>query len=105
MGLNALYKTEKQQMIRMNNFFCGLHYLVGLAECTDKALSMWEFSLLSDNAASPPSSSSTQRLVHTACKAFHHYGSQQCGTSTLFRSYEGTRYIQKTFGTICREPL
>ena len=82
-----LTKTEKQQMTRMNNFFCGLHYLVGLAECTDKALSMWEFSLLSDNAASPPSSSSTQRLVRTACKAFHHRGSQQCGTSTLFRSY------------------
>ena len=82
-----LTKTEKQQMTRMNNFFCGLHYLVGLAEYTDKALSMWEFSLLSDNAASPPSSSSTQRLVRTACKAFHHRGSQQCGTSTLFRSY------------------
>ena len=57
-----LTKIEKQQMTRMNNFFCGLHYLVGLAESTDKTLSMWEFSLLSDN--------STQTLVCTACKAF-----------------------------------
>lgn len=49
-------------MTRMNNFFCGLHYLVGLAESTDKTLSMWELSLLSDN--------STQTLVCTVCKAF-----------------------------------
>lgn len=49
-------------MTRMNNFFCALHYLVGLAESTDKTISMWEFSLLSDN--------STQTLVCTACKAF-----------------------------------
>ena len=32
-------------------------------------------------------SSGTQRLIRTACKAFHHRGSQQCGSSTLIRSY------------------
>ena len=32
-------------------------------------------------------SSAAQRLIRSACKAFHHKGSQQCGTSTLFRSY------------------
>lgn len=67
-------------------FFRGLHYVVGLAECADKAVNMWEISILSDQIA-PQGSSGTQRLVRTACKAFHHRGSQQCGTSTLFRSY------------------
>ena len=32
----------KGQMTRMNNFFCGLHYLVGLAECTDETIKLWE---------------------------------------------------------------
>ena len=82
-----LTTAEKQQLTRMNNFFCGLHFLVGLAESADKTLTLWESSLLSDDISSPPSSSSTQKLIRAACKSFHHRGSQQCGTSTLFCSY------------------
>ena len=29
-------------------------------------------------------SSGTQRLIRTACKAFHRKGSQQCGSYALF---------------------
>lgn len=47
---------------------------------------MWEANCCSD-LEPPAGSSGTQRLVRTACKAFHHRGSQQCGSSTLFRSY------------------
>lgn len=42
-----LSATEKQQQIHMNNFCCGLHYLVGIAESTDQSLiKVWEFSLV-----------------------------------------------------------
>ena len=75
---------EKEQLTRMNNFFCGLHYIVGLAECAEATLKVWEAQSTEEGT---PNSSSTQRLVRTACKAFHHRGSQQCGTSTLFRAY------------------
>lgn len=83
---DEMAEFEKEQMTRMNNFFCGLHYLVGLAECTDEAIKLWEC-----NNSIPEyelsSVSGTQQLIRTACKAFHHAGSQQCGSSTLFRSY------------------
>ena len=82
---DELSDVEREQMTCMNNFFCGLHYLVGLAECSDKTISFWESSSCDNKLSS--GSSAAQRLIRSACKAFHHKGSQQCGTSTLFRSY------------------
>lgn len=74
---------EKEQLTRMNNFFCGLHFLVGLADSAEEALKQWEAQCLGELVTS----SGTQRLVRTACKAFHHRGSQQCGCSASFRTY------------------
>jgi len=79
-----LTPIEKDQMICMNNFFCGLHFVVGLADTAEEVLKKWESQSLSTNI---PGSSGTQRLVRTACKVFRHKGSQQSGCSTLFRSY------------------
>ena len=39
--------------------------------------------------------SGTQRLVRTACKAFHHKESQQSGSSALFRTYLKQHKFQK----------
>ena len=33
---------QRDQIIRMNNFFCGLHFLVGLAESAEATLALWE---------------------------------------------------------------
>ena len=77
--------VDKDEMTQMNNFFCGLHYLVGLAECSGEAIKLWEANSISESERS--GSSGTERLVRTACKAFHHRGSQQSGSSTLSRSY------------------
>ena len=74
---------EKEQLTRMNNFFCGLHFLVGLADSAEEALKQWEAQCLGEFVTS----SGTQRLVRTACKAFHHRGSQQSGCSASFRTY------------------
>ena len=80
-------EIERDQLTSMNNFFCGLHYLVGLADSADEVLKKWEMQSSSSVNARLDSSSGTQRLVRTACKAFHHRGSQQCGSSLLFRTY------------------
>jgi E1A/CREB-binding protein len=74
---------EKEQLTRMNNFFCGLHFLVELAKSAEEALILWEAQCLDTSV----SSSGTQRLIRTACKAFHHRGSQQSGCSASFRTY------------------
>ena len=68
--------------MRMNNF-CGLHFLFGLADSAEEALKQWEAQCLGEFVTS----SGTQRLVRTACKAFHHRGSQQSGCSASFRTY------------------
>ena len=85
-------EMEKEQLTRMNNFFCGLHYLVGLADTAEESLKLWEAHTTSKEIVT---SSGTQRLVRTACKAFHHRGSQQCGSSTMFRTYLRKQGIHK----------
>ena len=67
----------------MNNFFCGLYFLVGLADAAEEVLKQWE----AQCGESSDGCSGTQRLVRTACKAFHHRGCQKSGLSLLFRTY------------------
>lgn len=82
-----LSNEEKEQLTRMNNFFCGLHFLVGLADSAEEALKQWEAQELSNSAMSSSTSSGTQRVIRTACKGFHLRGSQQAGCAASFRTY------------------
>ena len=52
-------ENEREHLTRVNNFFCGLHYIVGLADCAEEALKAWE----NDNIPQEASGSGTQRLV------------------------------------------
>ena len=88
---DIMSENERKQLTRVNNFFCGLHYLVGLADCAEEALKAWE----EDNIAQETSGSGTQRLIRTACKAFHHRGSQQCGSYYMFHAYLKGKGIHK----------
>ena len=91
---SELSNPERDQFTRMNNFFCGLHFLVDLADSAEATLSLWE---MTHELPGCRNSSGTQRLIRTACKAFHARGSQlQAGCSSQFhaflRSKELTRY-------------
>ena len=33
---------EKEQLTRMNNFYCGLHFLVALADTAEATVKIWE---------------------------------------------------------------
>ena len=88
-----LTRAEREQLMRVNNFFCGLHFLVGLADCAEETLKVWEAKSVVQKESS--GSSGTQRLVRTACKAFHHKGSQQCGSYSLFHTYLKGKDIHK----------
>ena len=91
-GWNEASEMEKEQLTRMNNFFCGLHFLVGLADCAEATLKLWEETYELHVSGK---SSGTQRLVRTACKSFHARGSQQAGCSTQFRAYLRNRGVDK----------
>ena len=85
-------ETEKEQLTQMNNFFWGLHFLVGLADCAEATVKLWEATY---ELPASEQSSGTQRLIRTACKAFHARGSQQAGCSVQFRAYLQTKSVDK----------
>ena len=91
-GWMDLTTEERDQIARMNNFFCGLHFLVALADIAESTLALWESV---DSGDDPGTSSGTQRLIRTACKAFHYRGSEQAGCSTHFRAYLRQKGIHK----------
>ena len=39
---NEMTEVEKKQLTRMNNFFGGLHFLVGLSESPEETVKLWE---------------------------------------------------------------
>ena len=66
--------------------------MVGLADCADAILKLWEET---HELPFGNKSSGTQQLVRTACKSFHARGSQQAGCSTQFRAYFEVRASTK----------
>lgn len=98
-GWLVMSDSEREHFTRMNNFFCGLHFLVALADSAEATLKVWESTYESDLCVCAntcnSSSSGTQRLIRTACKAFHARGSQQAGCSTYFRAYLRSKGIDK----------
>ena len=93
-GWEQMVDAEREQLTRMNNFFCGLHFLVGLADATEATLNIWE-STVDDSSNQGKTCSGIQRLIRTACKAFHQRGSEQAGCSTHFRTYLRHKGINK----------
>ena len=92
-GWEAMTVQERDQLTVMKNFYCGLHFLVGLADAADETLKVWESTIEDENEQ--VTSSGTQRLIQTACKSFHHRGSEQAGCSTHFRDYFRRKGITK----------
>ena len=75
----------------MNNF-CGLHFLVALADAAEATLAVWECIDTDDGTTCSPSGTC---LIRTACKSFHYRGSEQAGCSTHFRAYLRQKGIHK----------
>ena len=94
-GWEQMSEGEREQLTRMNNFFCGLHFLVSLADGAEETVKLWESTIEEGTDAPGGRSSSTQNFVRTACKAFHHRGSEQAGCSTHFRAYLRRKGISK----------
>ena len=73
---DILDDDERSKVTRMNDLFCGLHYIVGLADQAEEALKVWD-KLLHDDAKVDSLSqgryskgeSGTLRLLRKVCKA------------------------------------
>ena len=82
--------TERASVSKMNNFFCGLHFLVAFADVSSETLRQWE-SLHSGDILS--SESGTIQLIRTACKAIQKQCSEQAGCHIMFRAYVHTQGV------------
>ena len=99
---DAMSKIEQEQTTRLNNFFCGLHFITGLADTAEAVLKEWEATVTTStltkslqNRGFFSSESGTQRLVRTACKALHKRGSEQAGCPVQFSTFLRGKGITK----------
>ena len=95
-----LSSEDQQSISSLNNFFCGLHLLVGIADVSSSTLLQWEATHFSEDPAGAgvlvrKSESGTVRLIRTACKAFSKHGCEQSGVYQSFTTYLLSNNITK----------
>ena len=71
-----LYAKQKKCITGVNNFYCGLHFLVGLADQAEDSLKLWESLLFGkakigslNHGEYSEGESGTLCLIHTICKS------------------------------------
>ena len=95
--------NEKEQFANMNNFFCGLHYLVGLADYTSTAIQAWEKMIFGEDKVGAEAVAGvhsegecgTVRLVRTVCKSVQDRGCEKSGKPLQFRTFLRAKGIVK----------
>ncbi|XP_065893139.1 uncharacterized protein [Dysidea avara] len=99
---NEMNTDEQQSIGTLNNFFCGLHLLVGMADTASSALLQWEQAHFEEcvGASALPNSfkkseSGVIRLVRTACKALCKHASEQSGVYQPFTSFLKSKGINR----------
>ena len=98
-----LGEDEQQGISTLNNFFCGLHLLVGMADVASSTLLQWELTHFEGTVGAAAlfgsttrqSESGIVRLVRTACKALCKHGSEQSGVYQPFTAFLATNSIKK----------
>ena len=93
---SSLSAEEQGELGCLNNFFCGMHVIVGMADVASSTLLQWETSHfqssgVESNQHGPQfvkkSESGTVRLIRTACKALSKHGSEQSGVYQPFTNF------------------
>ena len=92
-GWNSLSEVDQNKMKSINNYFCGLHYMVGLADQSEGTLKVFEKLLydeklvgsLAHGGYSKGGESGTLRLIRTLCKAVQERGCEKSGRMVDFQ--------------------
>ena len=92
---------EQQSISTLNNFFCSLHLLIGMAD-TASTLLQWERSHFEGSVGAATlfggvkkSESGIKRLVRTACKALCKHGREQSGMYQRFTVFLKSKGMKK----------
>ena len=92
-NFEQMEENEKAAVSKMNNFFCGLHTLVHMADVSSKSLLEVEKGHFNEQVPihnpsfKKAGQSGTVRLVLTACKAFAKRGDQKNGCHSNFVTF------------------
>ena len=95
-GWSQLNESQQNKISNMNDFFCGLHFIVGMADQAEAALKVFD-SLLYKNPQAVGSlrpkrgigkgESGTLRLIRTVCKAVQAKGCEKSGRAVQFLTF------------------
>ena len=88
---HKLPKEDQQSQGNVNEFFCGLHFLVGLADQAEACLKLWENVLFKGqdigslaHGGYSNGESGTLCLIRIVCKAVSHRGCEKSGRMISF---------------------
>ena len=93
-----LSTQEQESLSKVNEFFCGLHFIVGLADQADASLKVYEKigygadSNSSLNNGFPTSESGTTRFIRICCKAVQERGCEKSGKMIQFSTWLKEQY-------------
>ena len=104
-GWRDISDDDKQAMSSMHNLFCGMHYVVNMAETVSEALKLYEklylngglagAALLAQNPAKNSTEAGAVRLIRTACKALERHGSEQSGYPEDFAAFLASHGVSR----------
>ena len=101
-----LSNVEQESFGKINQFFCGLHFLVGLADQAEACLKVLENILYNgQNVGSlahggySNGESSTLRLSRSVCKSIHYRGCEKSGRMVTFEIFMegGAGYLSPSY--------
>ena len=89
-----LEAVDKQSLLNVNEFFCGLHYMVALAEQTEETLKLADNLLYGTSKVGSlahggytKGESGTTRLIRTVCKSVQERGCEKSGRMAQFATF------------------
>ena len=93
-NFDDLSQMEQEEMVDVNQFFCGLHYLVGLADQADACLKIWESIIHKDRKVGSIAhggysngESGATRPIRSICKSVQKRGCEKSGKIVFFATY------------------
>ena len=97
---NSLSVLEQQKFKTVNDFYCGLHFLVALGDQAEASLKIWESFLTEDvsklrslaHGGYSVGDSGTLRLVKSACKSVSERGCEKSGRMVHFATFLKEKY-------------
>ena len=93
-GWESLTNVEKAKLSGVNEFFCGLHYLVALADQAEACCKIWDSLCWEDkkigslaHGGYSKGESGAYRLIQTVCKSVQERGCEKSGRMIHFKTF------------------